>query len=45
MSYQTLENIEDVFSEVFSEMRTLLPVPSKMFGKDVFEVWKYFERK
>jgi len=45
MSYQTLEAIEDVSSDVFTETRIILPVPSKMFGKDVFEVWKFFERK
>ena len=44
VSYQTLENIEDVHSDVFSESRIILPVPSAMFGKDVFEVWKFFER-
>jgi len=45
ISYQTLENIEEVHSDVFSESRVVLPVPSEMFGKDVFEVWKFFERK
>ncbi len=44
-SYQTLESIEDVQSGIFSEKRIILPVPSKMFGEDVFEVWKFFERK
>ena len=43
-SYQTLEQPEDVVSEVFSETRILLPVPSAMFGQDVIEVWKLFER-
>ncbi len=45
VSYQTLENIEDFNSKIFNEMRVTLPVPSKMFGKDVFEVWKFFDRK
>lgn len=45
MSYQTLEDIDNVHSKLFNEMRFILPVPSKMFGKDVFEVWKLFERK
>jgi len=45
MSYQTLENIEDVKSGVFEEGRIVLYAPSKMFGDDVFEVWKLFERK
>jgi len=44
-SYQTLENIEDVEQELFTEKRIVLPVPSKMFGRDVFEVWKFFEKK
>lgn len=44
-SYQTLEDINVVVSNVFSEKRIILPVPSKMFGDDVFEVWKIFERK
>lgn len=44
-SYQTLENPEDVISNVFSEKRIILPVPSKMFGSDVYEVWKFLERK
>ena len=45
MSYQTLENIEDVKSDVFKERRIILPVPSKMFGADVFEIWKFFSKK
>ncbi len=45
VSYQALENIDYVPSEVFSEKRIILPVPSKMFGLDVFEVWKFFDRK
>jgi hypothetical protein len=45
MSYQTLESIEDVKSKVFEEERIILPVPSNMFGADVFEVWKFFARK
>jgi|SRR3989338_4523723 len=44
-SYQTLEDIEDVISHVFEEQRIILPVPSKMFGQDVYEVWKFFSRK
>ena len=39
-SYQCLENLEDVRSELFTEKRIILPVPSKMFGSDVVEVWK-----
>lgn len=45
VSYQTLEHIEDISSRMFSEKRIILPVPSKMFGLDVFEVWKFFDRK
>jgi hypothetical protein len=42
-SYQTLETPESVVSEVFTEKRIVMPVPSKMFGQDVFEVWKILE--
>jgi hypothetical protein len=42
--YQTLESIEDCKRVDFTERRIILPVPSKMFGKDVIEVWKFFER-
>jgi hypothetical protein len=45
VSYQTLERIEDVASDRFTERRIILPVPSQMFGEDVFEVWKFFARK
>jgi len=44
LSYQTLENIGDCLRVGFTEKRILLPVPSKMFGPDVIEVWKIFER-
>jgi hypothetical protein len=43
-SYQTLEPIENVMSEVFHETRISLPAPSIMFGPDVIEVWKLLER-
>jgi|SRR3989344_1009816 len=45
LSYQALEDLEDVPSSSFTERRIILPVPSKMFGPDVFEVWKFFDRK
>ena len=45
LSYQTLEVNEDVHSDVFTETRIILPVPSKLFGEDVFEVWKFFKRR
>lgn len=44
-SFQTLESMEQVKSKIFSEKRIILPVPSKMFGDDVYEVWKIFERR
>lgn len=44
-SYQTLDAIEDYESELFTEKRITLPVPSKAFGQDVIEVWKLFERR
>ena len=45
VSYQTLESIDQVLSSLFEEKRIVLPSPSKMFGTDVYEVWKIFERK
>lgn len=44
VSYQTTESPEEVRSLLFSEKRIILPVPSRMFGSDVYEVWKLFER-
>lgn len=44
-SYQTIEDLYDVKNDVFSEIRTLVHAPSKMFGEDVVEVWKLLERK
>ncbi len=44
-SYQTLEEIESVRSDVFDESRIVMHVPSKMFGQDVYEVWKLFARR
>ena len=45
VSWQTLERLEEVESSVFSEVRLVVKVPSKLFGPDVYEVWKYFTRK
>jgi hypothetical protein len=45
MSFQTTEAMEDVVSPVFHEYRLTLPVPSKLFGPNVYEVWKFFHRK
>lgn len=46
-SHQTLEAMERTNPAAlnFTEKRIILPVPSKMFGDDVYEVWKIFERK
>ena len=44
LSWQTLEPINYVKNTVFSEKRIYMPVPSKMFGDDVVEVWKIFTR-
>jgi hypothetical protein len=45
LSYQTLESPESVKNDLFTEKRIILPVPSKMFGQDVYEVWKLLERR
>jgi hypothetical protein len=45
ISYQTLERPEEVQNKVFSEKRIVLPVPSALFGNNVYEVWKIFERR
>jgi hypothetical protein len=44
-SFQTLEPIEAVECPEFTEYRLIFPLPSKMFGPNVVEVWKLFERK
>lgn len=44
-SYQTLECLEDVYSQHFHETRIVCACPSTMFGPDVIEVWKLFERR
>jgi hypothetical protein len=44
LSYQTLEPKQEGFSAVFTEFRTSTDTPSKMFGEDVVEVWKFLER-
>jgi SAM-dependent methyltransferase len=44
-SFQTLEDIESVRSELFEERRIYLPVPSPMFGPNVIEVWKFFTKR
>ena len=44
-SWQTLNPIESTSSNLFSEIRLIQRVPSKMFGPNVVEVWKRLERK
>ena len=44
-SYQTVEPLESVQNDLFSEMRLIMHVPSEMFGPDVYEVWKILTRK
>ena len=43
-SYQTLPELPESNS-VYSEVRALVDAPSKMFGPDVVEVWRYLTRK
>ena len=45
VSYQTIEDPSLYISETFTELRAHLRTPSKMFGEDVVEVWKFFVRK
>jgi len=44
-SYQTLEPIESDRCPEFTETRLIMHVPSKLFGKNVYEVWKLFLRR
>ena len=44
VSYQTIEDPAQYISRMFSELRTHIKTPSKMFGKDVIEVWKILSR-
>lgn len=41
-SYQTIEDQKKYYNPFFREYRTHIGVPSKMFGDNVVEVWKYF---
>ena len=45
VSYQTIEDPSLHISNLFTELRIHLRTPSKMFGDDVVEVWKFFVRK
>ena len=42
--FQTNEHPRDVRSDVFQEYRTYRHVPSKLFGPNVIEVWKFLLR-
>lgn len=42
-SFQTVERTPS--SQTFSEFRVTIHTPSKMFGQDVIEVWKFFTRR
>jgi len=45
VSHQSIENLYDVESELFDEVRILTRTPSAMFGPDVVEVWKVLTRR
>ena len=45
VSWQTIEGLHDFPSATFSEERLVLHTPSKMFGQDVVEVWKFLSRR
>ena len=45
ISYQSTEDPAQHISTIFTELRVHLQTPSKMFGQDVVEVWKFFIRK
>lgn len=44
VSWQTLEKPDAKRCVGYTEKRITLPVPSQMFGPNVYEVWKLFER-
>lgn len=44
-SYQSIAPIHTRKSQYYYESRLTLPVPSKMFGQDVYEVWKLLDRQ
>lgn len=41
--YQTIDEITN--HNLYTERRIIMPVPSVLFGNDVFEVWKFFRRR
>ena len=45
VSYQSTGCPRNYDSYSFLETRQLIPAPSKMFGDDVIEVWKFLKRK
>ena len=45
VSYQTIEDPAQYISPTFDEARIHMRTPSKMFGPDVIEVWKFLFRK
>lgn len=42
--YQTIENQREWMCDEFEEYRIYTKVPSKMFGQNLTEVWKFFRR-
>jgi hypothetical protein len=42
VSYQTIEDQKKYQCKEFIEFRSLIEVPSELFGPDVVEVWKFF---
>lgn len=45
VSYQTIDDPYDHVDPLFEEDRLILRTPSALFGPDVVEVWKFFQRK
>lgn len=45
VSWQTLEPIERMRSDVYRGIRVVAEVPSEMFGDDVVEVWRMLTRR
>ena len=45
VSWQTLHALEDQWTHEYDEFRFVMHVPSEMFGEDVVEVWRIFQRR
>jgi len=45
ISHQTIEDPWLHTSDLFTELRMHIRTPSRMFGQDVVEVWKFFNRR